>query len=194
MTADQATTLLDPGAADAPPQFTGPQVITNELIDAVANGHCGWSKRQLQLLGVGWPPPSGWRQRLVAEGRALTGQEVEDLYAARKKKGTAEDGALGEISVLPCPWCSRPVQRVEQGGHLKEFCSKRHKNLYNAALNKLSIAYARTIRTPGSLQIWAAARVDPSLGGGNGLEAPTGASGGTERQGSPSAPASPDVT
>jgi len=104
------------------------------------------------------------------------------------------DGWIIDSEGSPCPWCRRLVEPVMQGGHLKEFCSKRHKNLYNAALNKLSIAYARTIRTPGSLQIWAAARVDPSLGGGNGLEAPTGASGGTERQGSPSAPASPDVT
>ena len=75
------------------------------------------------------------------------------------------DGWIIDSEGSPCPWCRRLVEPVMQGGHLKEFCSKRHKNLYNAALNKLSIAYARTIRTPGSLRTWAAARVNPSPGG-----------------------------
>ena len=196
MTADQAMATTESVGApigSEPPRLTGPQVITNELIDAVATGHCGWSKRQLQLLGVGWPPPSGWRQRLVAEGRILTGEEVEALYAARKKPKRPEgaDNPESPLVPMPCPWCRRLVEPVTQGGRTKEFCCKRHKNLYNAALNRLSLAYARTIRTPGSLQTWAAARVDPSPDGGDALPRTT------ERVGhhdTPSAALKPNVT
>ena len=190
MTADQATTLLDPGAADAPPQFTGPQVITNELIDTVATGHCGWSRKQVEILGASWPLEAGWREKLVAEGRTLTGEEVEDLYAARKKKGTAEDGALGEIPVLPCAWCSKPVQRIEHGGRIKEFCCKKHKTAFNNSLSKLSIATARLMRTPGALRTWAEGRVNPSPSGAEGLPRVTEGAG---QQDAPSAPAKPDV-
>ena len=122
-------------------------------------------------LGVGWPPPSGWRQRLVAEGRILTGEEVEALYAARKPKrpGGPAEADPAEITELPCPWCSRPVQRIEQGGNLREFCSRKHKNLFNAALTTASIAHSRLLRVPGALRTWTEARVNPSPSGAEGL-------------------------
>ena len=203
MTTDQATTtaaridaVADAAVATAsrPPRLTGPRVIDNELIDAVANGHCGWSRMQLEILGVPWPAQSGWRQRLVAEGRILSSEEVDELYAARKTKRTAEADPA-EIPVLPCPWCSRPVQRIEQGGNLREFCSRKHKNLFNAALTTASIAHSRLLRVPGALRTWTEARVNPSPSGGSALQAPETPNGKPERQDGPlAAPASPDVT
>ena len=165
MTDDQATpagsSVGAPIGAE-PPQLTGPQPLTDALIDAVANGHCGWSRRQIEILGAPWPLVAGWREKLVSEARTLTGEEVEALYDARKKPKRPEgaDDTESPLVPAPCPWCRRLVEPVTQGGNLKEFCSKKHKNSYNAALNRLSLAYARTIRTPGSLQMWAAGRVD----------------------------------
>ena len=162
--------------------------LTDALISEVATARDGFTREQLGILGIGWPPPKGWRQRIVAEGRSLTAEEVEDLYAARKKKGTAEDGALGEIPLLPCPWCSRPVRRIEQGGHLREFCSRKHKNLFNAALTTASIAHSRLLRVPGALRTWTEARVDPSQSGGSALQAPGTPNGKPEWRDGPLAP------
>ena len=169
MTADQAMATAESAPIGTePPRLTGPQPLTDALIASIGTSECGWSKRQLQLLDVGWPPPSGWRQRLVAEGRTLSAEQIEALYAARKaKRATEADPA--EIPVLPCPWCSRMVKRVEQGGHTREFCDKRHKTNFNNALTKASIEYARLLRTPGALRSWTGARVNPSPGDLGGL-------------------------
>jgi len=196
MSTDQATATAESvrtHIGTEPLRLSGQQTVTNELIASIATKQCGWSKRQLQLLGVGWPPPSGWRQRLVTEGRSLSAEEVKALYAARKTKRTAEADPA-EIPVLPCPWCSRPVQRIEQGGHLKEFCNKRHNTAFNNALTKASIEYARLLRTPGALKTWTEPRFNPSPSGAEGLQAPVTPNGEPERQDSLSAPASPDVT
>ena len=190
MNALQATATAEPVCAltaAEPPRFSGPQAITNALIDAVATGHCGWSRKQLEILGVPWPAKSGWRQRLVAEERSLTGGEVDALYAARKTKRTAEADPA-EIPVLPCPWCSRPVQRIEQGGHFREFCSRKHKNLFNAALTTASIAHSRLLRVPGALRTWTEARVNPSPSGGSALQAPETPNGKPEWRDGPLAP------
>ena len=95
-----------------------------------------------------------------------------------------------QIPVLPCPWCSRPVQRVEQGGRLKEFCSKRHNTAFNNALTKASIEYARLLRTPGALKTWTEPRFKPSPSGAEGLPRVTEGAG---QLGSPSEPVSSDL-
>ena len=192
MTADRATATAESVRAHIgtePPRLTGSQTVTNKLIASIGTSQCGWSKRQLKILGVSWPSPAGWRQRLVAEGRSLTGGEVDALYAARKPKRTAEADPA-EIPVLPCPWCRRLVEPVMQGGNTREFCCRKHKNSYNAALNRLSLTYARTIRVPGSLKIWAEQRVDPSPSGAEGSPRPIPEAG---QEDGPSAPARPDV-
>ena len=86
---------------------------------------------------------------------------LDDARRKPKRPETPDGPNLeGSLIPMPCPWCRRLVEPVMQGGRTKEFCCKKHKNSYNAALNRLSLAYARTIRTPGSLQMWAAGRVD----------------------------------
>ena len=80
MTAGQATATDEPvGALTAaePPRFSDPQAISNELITNIATAQCGWTRKQLKILGVPWPPPSGWRQRLVAEGAPINALETD---------------------------------------------------------------------------------------------------------------------
>ena len=190
MTADQATTTAESVGAPIggePSRLVGPQPLTDALIDAVGTSGCGWSRKQLKILGVDWPVQSGWRQRLVAEGRSLTAEQVTALYDARKKpKGTeGADDPESPLVPTPCPWCRRLVEPVMQGGRTKEFCCKKHKNRYNAALNRLSLAYARTIRTPGNLKTWAGGRVDLTESGAEGLPRATEGAG---QQGDSSVP------
>ena len=74
--------------------------------------------------------------------------------------------------VSPCPWCGFPVNRIERGGHTREFCSKSHKTAYNNALSKLSIICARLIRTSGALKTWAQGGVNPSPNAEDGSQRP----------------------
>ena len=57
--------------------------LTDALIVEVATNRGAWTREQLGILGVPWPPPKGWRERLVAEKRTLTDDEVEELREAR---------------------------------------------------------------------------------------------------------------
>jgi ribonuclease HI len=39
--------------------------VTDELIDAAMSAAGGWSRKQLAILGVPWPPVKGWRAMLI---------------------------------------------------------------------------------------------------------------------------------
>lgn len=43
-----------------------PNVPTAEEIDAARTAAGGWTRETLAGWGVPWPPPSGWRNRLIA--------------------------------------------------------------------------------------------------------------------------------
>ena len=88
-----------------------------------------------------------------------TGEEVAALpnlrtVTAKKGNGAAAPDNSDVPTVTSCPWCGAPVVRIQRGGYVKEFCSKAHKTDYKNALSKLSIIYARMLRTPGALQAW----------------------------------------
>jgi hypothetical protein len=43
---------------------------TEEKIEAAKTPFGGWTRKQLGQWGVEWPPRRGWKQRLIAMGRA----------------------------------------------------------------------------------------------------------------------------
>ena len=49
--------------------------ITDELLESGRSESGGWSRAQLHLIGVAWPPPKGWK-------RTAIGREVPDEVAA----------------------------------------------------------------------------------------------------------------
>lgn len=49
--------------------------ISDEWLRANATHKGGYTKRQLGLLGVEWPPINGWKRDIV-------GQEIEEAVAA----------------------------------------------------------------------------------------------------------------
>jgi hypothetical protein len=55
--------------------------ITNALIDAGKSTRGGWSKRQLALLGVEWPPQQGWKERVIG---CVISQEDAELFVKLK--------------------------------------------------------------------------------------------------------------
>jgi len=45
-------------------------ILTEEMIRAAASSKGGWTKRQLEILGVSWPPKRGWL-------RSVIGRDIE---------------------------------------------------------------------------------------------------------------------
>ena len=41
--------------------------VTDELIEAGKSERGGWTKAQLAILGVAWPPESGWKRKAIGE-------------------------------------------------------------------------------------------------------------------------------
>jgi hypothetical protein len=63
--------------------------VTAELIKAGQSERPGWSRAQLALLGVSWPPPPGWRPAAVV-GRAIPRADAERFVQLRG--GSPPDG------------------------------------------------------------------------------------------------------
>lgn len=58
-----------------------PVRVTAELIEAGRSARGGWSKLQLALLRVPWPPPSGWKTTVI--GQVLGRVEADRFVALR---------------------------------------------------------------------------------------------------------------
>lgn len=54
--------------------------VTSEFIVECASDAGGWTKYQLSLLGVAWPPPKGWKKGVI-------GSEIDDAVAAAFRNG-----------------------------------------------------------------------------------------------------------
>jgi hypothetical protein len=62
------------------------EIVTNELIDSLANG-ASHSKEALAYLGVPWPPERGWKHRILGRPRKplagtqelLVSESMDDL-------------------------------------------------------------------------------------------------------------------
>ncbi len=62
-------------------------IVTDELIEAGKSERGGWSKAQLALLGVTWPPEFGWKNRV--RGRAISKADADRFVALRRSASTA---------------------------------------------------------------------------------------------------------
>lgn len=61
-------------------------VITNDWIAEHATGKAGWTRQQLDCLGVAWPPVKGWRSRLIGtQIPDAKAREFERLGAVRRQ-------------------------------------------------------------------------------------------------------------
>jgi hypothetical protein len=62
--------------------------ITDQLIDAGESERGGWSKAQLTILGVAWPPQTGWKDRV--RGRIISQSEAERFVSLRSGASNAQ--------------------------------------------------------------------------------------------------------
>lgn len=72
--------------------------ITAELIAAGASEHGGLSKKQMALLGVPWPPESGWKRSII--GSTIADEDADEFIRLASCKA--------EKKAQPVNWCGAP--------------------------------------------------------------------------------------
>jgi hypothetical protein len=58
--------------------------LSGEMIHGAATQSNGWNRKQLSVLGVPWPPPSGWLKKL--EGRKVMFWQWQKFLSLRTVK------------------------------------------------------------------------------------------------------------
>jgi hypothetical protein len=78
---------------------------TRREIEAAKTANGGWTKAQLAEWGVPWPPPPGWKKRLLGlttrgDRRAALRGPAPDLRCANKACDRVKD--VGKAFCRPC--------------------------------------------------------------------------------------------
>jgi hypothetical protein len=60
-----------------------PVILTSELIHSAATNYCGFTRAQLAVFGIEFPPRKGWLAGLV--GKRVTAETWAKFVEAKKK-------------------------------------------------------------------------------------------------------------
>jgi hypothetical protein len=62
--------------------------VTEQWLKQHATARGGYTKCQLEIIGVGWPPPTGWKARVVGNAiGAVDAKEFERLSGQSSPRG-----------------------------------------------------------------------------------------------------------
>ncbi|MEO9871177.1 hypothetical protein [Ekhidna sp.] len=64
-------------------------IVTKKFIEEGRSKNGGWSKKQLELLGISWPPEKGWQDRL--NGKEISDENAEQFIKEASKHLKSED-------------------------------------------------------------------------------------------------------
>ncbi len=73
--------------------------VTREFLEAGRSDAGGWNRKQLETLGVEWPPLEGWRKRLI--GSDLPDEAYDKFLELRGKTIKAEKRAARQAERGP---------------------------------------------------------------------------------------------
>jgi hypothetical protein len=72
--------------------------ITEEFIEKIASPRGGWNRPQLALLGVDWPPTTGWKRRLIGmEISEETARRLEELSETTRMQRRAIEAGQEDL-------------------------------------------------------------------------------------------------
>ncbi|MCB9616107.1 MAG: hypothetical protein H6722_27030 [Sandaracinus sp.] len=71
--------------------------VTKELIEAGRSDAGGWTREQLALIGVSWPPPKDWKRAAI--GKQITEGSASRFIAIRSER----------------PWISKALEALDEG-------------------------------------------------------------------------------
>lgn len=90
--------------------------LTAWMIDNAANNGCGYTRQQLQAVGIEWPPVKGWKRRLVGKSVPLSGYYTF-CKIGKKKPGVDRPLEIVAHELALCVWS-------ENGSRLKDFAAR----------------------------------------------------------------------
>ena len=67
-------------------------IVTKQWLKDNATLNGSWTRAQLNVLGIEWPPAKGWQDRI--SGKVLNDREVEQFKAAKYLKGKGDIHAI----------------------------------------------------------------------------------------------------
>jgi len=77
------------------------EVLTEDVLAAAASPAGGYTKTQLSVIGVPWPPPKGWREKAVGSRHAAG--TISMLMAFRVADGSASGSTTSPSPAAPPP-------------------------------------------------------------------------------------------
>jgi hypothetical protein len=78
-------------------------VITEAFMQQGCSPKGGWSRKQLAAIGVSWPPPKGWKKKLI--GTRITDEDA-NIFLGKSKAQPAVKPVVGRIN-LNCPYSEK---------------------------------------------------------------------------------------
>lgn len=63
-------------------ESSGKVLLTKQMIEEGLSSKGGYNKKQLEILGVKWPPQKGWKSALV--GTMISQKQYQDFLNAKK--------------------------------------------------------------------------------------------------------------
>lgn len=74
-------------------------IINDDFIKSGMGDGGGLSKKQLAILGIEWPPPKGWKDKVI--GRKISDEEADAFIKLRKIN--SEPHPVGYVEKIGCP-------------------------------------------------------------------------------------------
>ena len=79
-------------------------VLTNKIIDDARTQRGSWTRKQLELLGVAWPPREGWKFRIIGieydEAVIEEFRASSTIFAGKSRKNQRN---------CVCPHCGKTI-------------------------------------------------------------------------------------
>lgn len=109
--------------------------ITATLLDAGKSIRGGWNRKQMDILGVSWPPREGWQRSVI--GKDISGDDAERYLALRGTVKRDSNRRSPVTNVLPFPR-GFPAKDETVIASFDRYLSKVDREILRAAMPVLS--------------------------------------------------------
>ena len=116
-------------------KYITPRKITRGWLKRHRSRGGGWTKEQLAILGIVWPPPKGWLKAVVRSGRTMTFAQQKAFEQAAAGPGASfRDPTKGMVVKSPVqpPALSVEQAREREAWELLDYWLECHVDQYQA--------------------------------------------------------------
>ncbi|HSH24581.1 MAG TPA: hypothetical protein VLA13_03480 [Massilibacterium sp.] len=58
-------------------------IITEQILKEAESINGAWSRKQLETIGIKWPPPKGWKKKII--GTKVDKSKIQKLLSLKNK-------------------------------------------------------------------------------------------------------------